>query len=133
MRGRGRVRHGARAAVGLARQDLRERGVEPVDEAALRAEVSAEGEPFELDRAEAALPGIQKQRDLGLAEAVDRLHRVADEEERAAVLRLPARSEKGQQFPLRHRGVLELVDQDVLDARVEGEQEVGRLVDRSER
>ena len=85
------------------------------------------------DAADALLPGLEEERDLRLAEAVDGLHRVADQEQRAAVILLPARGQSFDQFELRVRGVLELVDQDVLDARVEREQEVGRLLRRAER
>ena len=122
-----------RRLVGLARQDVREGGVEPVDQAGLRAEVGAQRERLERDAADALLPRLEEERDLRFAEAVDRLHRVADQEQRAAVVGLPAGGQSLEQFELRVRGVLELVDQDVLDARVEREQEVGRLLGRAER
>src|SRR5207302_5816637 len=100
--GRGaRVRYGAGGGIGLGRQDRGKRSVVPVDEAGLRAEVGGEREALELDTAEARVPGLQEQRDLRLAEAVDRLHRVADEEERAAVARLPAGGEALEELPLR--------------------------------
>jgi len=77
--------------------------------------------------------GLQEERHFGFAEAVDRLHRVADEEQRAAVTLLPAGSQLGEELELRERGVLELVDQDVRDLLVEREQQVARVVDRAER
>ena len=52
---------------------------------------------------------------LGVAEAVDRLHRVADGEQRAAVAGLPSRRSAAQQLHLRDRRVLELVDEQVLE------------------
>ena len=67
----GGVRHGAERFVGLARQDAREGGVEEIDELSLRAEVGGEGERLELDAAQAFAAGVQEERDLGLAEAVD--------------------------------------------------------------
>src|SRR5262249_56171699 len=67
------------------------------------------------------------------AEGVDRLHGVTDEEQRAAVALLPARSQPGEELELRERGVLELVDQDVRNLLVEREQQVARVVDRAER
>ena len=62
-----------------------------------------------------------------------RLHRVADEEQRAAVALLPAGGQLLEQLHWRVRGVLELVDQDVRDLLVEREQQVARVVDRAER
>src|SRR5438445_13379504 len=75
---------------------------------------------------------MQEERDLGLAEAVDRLHRVADDEERAPVALVPSGGEPLEQLPLRDRGVLELVDQDVADAVVEREEQVARRLGRAE-
>src|SRR6267142_5150353 len=104
MRGRGRIGHGAGGGVGLGRQDVRERRVVPVDEAGLRAEVGREREALERDAAEALVPRLEEERDLRLAEAVDGLHRVADEEERAAVAFLPAGGEAPQELVLRPGG-----------------------------
>ena len=67
----------------------------------------------------------QIQTDLGLAEAVDGLHRVADHEQRAPVARLPAGSELGQQFMLAHRGILEFIDQQVANAVIEMQGQIG--------
>ena len=69
----------------------------------------------------------QEQSDLGVAEAIDRLHRVADHEQRAAVARLPAGGERLEQLELRERGVLELIDQDVpqVEARRAAPRSVG--------
>src|SRR5262249_43157935 len=148
MRSRGGVRHGARSWVCFGREDVREGGVVPVDEAGLGAEVGGETQALEGDTpetrlsprfrgddgglwgddVEGALPCAQEERDVRFAEAVDRLHRVADEEEGATVVFLPAGGEALEQLPLRVRGVLELVDQDVADPGVEREQEVGRAV-----
>jgi hypothetical protein len=68
---------------------VREGGVEPVDEAGLRTEVGRQRQAFERDAADALLPGLEEERDLRLAEAVDGLHRVADQEEGAAIVPLP--------------------------------------------
>src|SRR5438067_10072598 len=132
MRGRRRVRHGAGGGIGLARQDVREGSVVPVDEVRLRAEVGGQRNALELDprlrggAAEAALvPGLEEERDVRLAESVDGLHRVADEEQRAAVARFPPGGQSFQELELRIRGVLELVYQYVADAGVEREQEIG--------
>src|SRR4029078_6709549 len=86
--------------------------------------VGRERERIEPHAADALAPRAQEQADLGLAEAIDRLHRVADEEERAPVARLPSGGQPLEQVPLRERRVLELVDEDVADAVVEREYEV---------
>ncbi len=56
---------------------------------------------------------------LGIAKPVDGLHRIADQEQRAAIALGPVLREREQQFVLIARGVLEFVDQDVTDARAE--------------
>jgi hypothetical protein len=69
---------------------------------------------------------LRKEPHLGLAEAIDGLHRVAHEEERAA--RRPDSHPEvsfSQQLQLRVRRVLEFVHEDVADAVVEREQQVG--------
>ena len=76
---------------------------------------------------------VDEQTDFGLAEAIDRLHRIADAEQRAAVAVGPPAGQALQQVELTERGVLELVDQDVLQAIVEREREIGRLVGGAER
>ncbi len=92
----------------------------------MRAEIRAQRERFQAHIADAFVPRLQEEANLGFAEAIDRLHRVAHEEERPAVARFPAGSELAQQIPLRERGVLELVDEDVANSVVEGEEEIRR-------
>src|SRR6266702_1149152 len=133
VRRSGKVRHCARCLVFLRGEHARERLVEPLHEAFLRAAVGAELDRLELHRPEPGVLGLQEERHFGFAKAVDRQHRVADEEQRAAVTLLPAGSQLGEELELRERGVLELVDQDVRDLLVEREQQVARVVDRAER
>src|SRR5947209_815120 len=133
VRRSGKVRHGTRCLVFLRGEHARERLVEPLHEAFLRAAVGAELDRPDLHRPEPGGLGLQEERHFGFAEAVDRLHRVTDEEQRAAVTLLPAGSQLGEELVLRERGVLELVDQDVRDLLVEREQQVARVVDRAER
>ena len=84
-------------------------------------------------RADAALLRQQEQRHVRVAKAVDRLHRVADQEQRAPVVGLPARRQQLEQAPLRLRRVLELIDEQMLDAAIEREQQLRRRVDVPER
>ena len=80
----------AERLVGLGGKDARKGVVEELDQLALRAEVGGESQRLESYVAQAFAPRVQEERDLGLAKAVDRLHRVADDEERAAVVSLPS-------------------------------------------
>ena len=74
-------------------------------------------------------------RDVGVAEPVDRLLAVADDEDRRrdriggrAEAFAPALHELAHQLPLRAAGVLEFVDEDVAMARFEAEAALGELV-----
>ncbi len=80
-----------------------------------RAEIDRERQRLEVAGRRCRLPHVQEQPDLGLAEAVDRLHRVADQEQRAAVAGLPAGSQRRGAAVLRLGRVLELVDQHVAE------------------
>ena len=74
--------------------------------------------------------GFDEDAHLGFAKAVDRLHRIADGEQRAPVTGLPSRGEPAQKLELRERRVLEFVDQQMIDPKIEREQQVGRRVPR---
>jgi len=80
----------------------------------------------EPDVADAALADAQEEAHIGLAEAVDRLHRVADDEQRAAVIGHPAARQPFDQGDLARAGILEFVDQQVADAVIERLGEIGR-------
>jgi hypothetical protein len=133
MRDGVRIGHGPGGNVFRGRQDLREGIVHPLDNAGLRTEVDAEGQRFEPHRADAVVARAQVQANLGLAETVDRLHRIADHEQRAAVARLPAGGEALEQRELADRGVLKLVHQQVPDAIVEMQGQIGRRLIAAER
>jgi hypothetical protein len=93
--------------------------VEPLHQRRLGAEVRAERERFQLNAADAFLAGLEEQADVGFAEAINRLHRVADQKESAAVPGLPTRRQLLEQIVLGVGGVLKLVDQQVLNAIAE--------------
>ena len=133
-RGAARVRHRARRGVLARRHHRTERTVDPVDNPGLRTEVGGEANRLERNRADPpARPGAEELPDLGLAKAVNRLHRVADREQRPAVAPLPAGGEARNELVLADRGVLELVHQDVPHLVVEREREIGRRVVVAER
>ena len=68
--------------------------------------------------------GCDEQADLGAAEPIDRLHRIADGEQRPPVARLPTRREPANEVELQVGRVLELVDQQMPDPAVEPEEEL---------
>jgi hypothetical protein len=72
------------------RQHIREYPVHPLHDFRLRAEVREERQWIELDAGQSCAPCVQKQAHLRIAEAVDGLHRIADDEHRAPVALLPA-------------------------------------------
>ena len=121
---RHREAHRALRLVVARRQDAAEGAVHPVDDAPLRAEIGLQPQPVEAHVGEPLAPRAQEQAHVGLAEPVDGLHRVAHREDGAPVPGRPARGERGEQVPLASRRVLELVDEHVRQALVEGQQEV---------
>src|SRR5437773_1262792 len=86
----GEIRDGAGGLIFLRGKDAREGGVEPLDEAFLRAAVGAELDRLEGNGTDPVVFCTQEQGNLRFAEAVDGLHRVADEEQRTAVVARPS-------------------------------------------
>src|SRR6478672_4895969 len=115
------------------RKHVRERRVDPRHDRGRRAKIARERQWLERNVADAAPLRCKEQRQVRVAETVDRLHRIADEEQRAAVAALPTGRQELEQADLRLRSVLELVDEQVLDAPVEREQQLRRRVDAAER
>ena len=68
----------------------------------------------------------QEQPHFSFAETIDRLHWVTDSKHRASVIRQPAGSQPRHQFELTDRGVLELVNQQMMDAVIERQRQIGR-------
>ena len=120
------IAHGAGFRAVVGREDGREGRIDPIDDARIRAVVAEQAQVAEADVADAALADAQEEPDVGLAEAVDRLHRVADDEQRAAVVRHPAARQFLDQADLARTGVLEFIDQQVTDAVVERLGQIGR-------
>jgi hypothetical protein len=76
---------------------------------------------------EAATANVEEQSNLGLAEPVNGLHRIADEEDRPALGLVPSGGELPDEADLAERRVLELVDQNVADTFAQDQREVGRI------
>ena len=72
-------------------KDLRESAVDPFHQTTMRTEVVRERQRLEHNATDVAPPlRFEKQADVGIAEAVDRLHRIADEKQRVTVAGRPA-------------------------------------------
>ena len=80
----------------------------------------------------AMFPRQQELPDLGVAETVDRLHRIADTKERTAVAGLPAARQRFKHPVLRAGRVLHLVDKDMTNLVIEQQRDVARRVGTSE-
>ncbi len=124
---RGRESDRASPRVAAAGEDAREHVVDPRDQSGVRAEVPREDEALDRNARHLLLRlGFDEDAHLGFAKAIDRLHRVADGEQGVPVTGLPSRGEQTQKLELCERCVLEFVDQQMIDPKIEREQQVGR-------
>ncbi len=111
-----------------AGKELGEVVIEGLDEGGLGAEVGGEmeggeGEGVGCGGEAAGVHGVDEALDAGLAEEVDGLLGVADEEDGLAVA-VPALGEELEELVLRGGGVLHLVDEKMLEVHVGGGAEV---------
>ena len=90
---------------------MRESLIDPLDNFSTGAVVARQAQTSERNIADTVFPDAQEQADIGLAKAVDRLHWVADDEQRAAVVALPTSGQARQQIDLRGASVLKLINQ----------------------
>ena len=111
--------HGALAHIVRDGKHAREDFVAPVDQGRRRAEIAPQFERLERQSGEPGGAHRREAADLRVAKAVDGLHRIADQEQRAPVAGRPVLRERAQQFVLIARGVLEFVDEDVHEPRAE--------------
>ena len=77
-----------------------------------------------MDIPDTLLPGSQEKGHVGIPEPVDRLHRIAHQEERAAIAGLPSGREQFQKPDLGTRSILKFIHEDVLDASIKRKQQV---------
>src|ERR1700722_16372574 len=87
--------------------------VPPGDECRTGAEIAPQLQRPKSDVADSMIARLQEQADFGFSKPVDRLHRIADHEQRAAIATLPACSEGPQQRELLVRSILEFVHQNM--------------------
>src|SRR6185437_7156136 len=121
-----RERHGARAQIVRRREKPAEDLVAPLDERRHGPEIAQQPKRRQPYAADAEIARAQETTYLRLAKLIDRLHRIADDEERAAIARLPAGGERLEELELRHGGVLEFVDQNVTQRESGPQRELGR-------
>jgi hypothetical protein len=107
--------------------------VDPGHHRRIRSKIAGQTLHIELDGAEPVLRQVEKGSHFRLTETINRLHRIADAEDTAPIVSLPARRELLHQIELRRRGVLEFVEQEMLQPVIESQAEVGGRVRSSER
>ena len=79
--------HDAAPRIAASTHHRRKYAIRPVDQLRLRPEIAPQDEIFDRKIADdGRLPGFRRKPHLGAAEAIDRLHRIADGEERPAVV-----------------------------------------------
>ena len=114
----------------MRRQHFLEHAIHPIDDTRLRAEVTHERQRLKPNVTDAFPLRPQEQTNLGLAKAIDRLHRVANHEQRSPIALLPARCEAQHQLVLAQRRVLKLIDEQMTNPIVECQRQLGgRLED----
>ena len=126
-------RHGALAQIVGLREKPAERLIGPADEPGCRAEIAPQLQRRQPDGADPEIAGAQEAADLGLAKLIDRLHRIADHEQRPAIAGLPAHGQRLEQIELRDGGVLELIHEDVPQRKSRTQGEIGRQPSLGER
>jgi hypothetical protein len=120
----------------LVQRVARQRGVEHIDDRLCVAPRDIRPQMHCCEIAPQQVTRRREQARLGAPETIDRLLRVADDEDGRppvkcglAIFRRTVAAEPGEQdLPLQRVGVLELVDQDVPVARVEPALQVGRMI-----
>ena len=126
-RKRGQIADRRQARIVRGGKYLHAEAIHPVDERRRGAEIAAQLQRCETQRADALVARAQEQANLGFAELVDRLHRITHRKQRAAITRLPARRERAQQFKLVEGGILKFIDQHMADGVAAAQRQVGWL------
>src|SRR5262249_28582050 len=103
---------------------LRKRIVRPHDQRRGRAEVARQLHGLEAYVANAVVARSQEQAYFRLSELINRLHGIADDEERASIALLPACRQKLEQVELCKRGVLKFVHENVPQGQASTKREV---------
>ena len=115
------IAHRAGLGVVPVAHDAPEPLVEPIHQHRRGAEVDGQLQGPQTHRVDAGVLGLLEQAHVGVAEAVDGLHGVADGEDAGVLLAGPTLDQQFQQLELGVGGVLKLIDQYVADAVVQGQ------------
>ena len=126
-RQRAQIADRRQARIVVRRKHFHAEAIHPIDERRRRAEIAAQLQCREPQCADAGRARAQEQADLGFAELVDRLHRIAHRKQRTAIARFPARRERAEQFKLVEGRILEFIDQHVTKRVSAAQRQVGRL------
>ena len=111
VRDRRRIDDGADHRIVLWRKHIGKGVVYPVDDLLIGTVVEIELQMLREQIAQAVLFNAQEEPDVRFAEAVNRLHRVADQKDRAFRVLFPASGESFQEFDLRGAGVLKFINE----------------------
>ncbi|HET6473457.1 MAG TPA: hypothetical protein VFG38_16555 [Pseudomonadales bacterium] len=130
---RWRIRNAAEQRIFVAAERFDECRIDPRDQRGRRTKVADEFDRPWSQGTDTAAPRTLKQADVGIAKTVDRLHRIANDEKRSAVVDVPFLQKPREQPIVDRRRVLELVDQYMLDTVIEGQCQVRRRVRVAER
>ncbi len=128
-----RVDHCAARRVVALGKHLGEDGIEPFHEPFARAEIAAQHQRFQANLTDTVIARKQELPDFRIAKTVDRLHRVTDAIQSAAVAGFPTSGQCFEHAVLRARRVLHFVDQEVLDLVIEQQRNVTGTFCRTER
>ena len=121
----GLIGHGTRKEILAQGECVAQHTVDPIHDGWMRAEVHRKRKRDGVDGAYPVFPGLEEKPHLRFAKTVDRLHGVAHQEQRPAIIRVPVPDQAGEQAVLTLGGVLELVDEQVRDAIVQAPGQVG--------
>ena len=78
------------------------------------------------------MTGTQEEADFSFSETIDGLHGITDQKQRPAVFGLPLFGQSSDQLVLGLRRVLEFVYQQMLDAAIDGERQIGGAFGRAQ-
>src|SRR4051812_32457614 len=107
------------AYVVRGRKHSREHLVAPMNQRRCGPEIAAQFEDLEWNSREPRGAHGREPPDFGIAKAVDGLHRIAHQKERAAVPGRPVLSQCAQELVLITGGVLEFIDENVRETRAD--------------
>ena len=110
-------------------KDRRKHAIKPLDHCCSGAEITAQLQVPHAWKRQGATPGGEKKTYVGIAEPINRLHRITDTEEGPAVVRLPPGCQAIEQLDLADRGILKLIHENVVETVIQQQRQIfGRIL-----